>query len=114
MYKDGFIYILTNKNKTVLYIGVTSDLRARIWEHENRVDQKSFTYQYNVMYLIYYEFLESIDVAIDRERQLKKWSRKKKEILINRLNPEWKFLNEEVAEDVYSLISNDPFPRHSE
>jgi len=107
MYKGGFVYILTNKNKTVLYIGVTSNLSARIWEHENRVYQKSFTYQYNVMYLIYYEFLESIGVAIDREKQLKRWCRKKKEILINRLNPEWTFLNEEVADDVYSLISCD-------
>ena len=107
MHKGGFIYILTNKNKTVLYIGVTSDLEGRIWEHENRVDRKSFTYQYNVVYLIYYEFLESIDLAIDREKQLKKWSRTKKETLVKKLNPEWRFLNEEIAAGFYSLMGDD-------
>lgn len=104
MYKGGFVYILTNKNKTVFYIGVTSDLRGRIWKHENHIYEKSFTDQYNVVYLIYYEFFDSIISAIDREKQLKRWSREKKEALVNKLNPDWRFLNEEIAEDVYSLV----------
>jgi putative endonuclease len=104
MYKGGFVYILTNKHKTVLYIGVTSDLKARVWEHENRVHEGSFTDQYHVVYLIYYEFWDSIVLAIDREKQLKRWSRLKKETLVNSLNPEWRCLNEEIADEVYSLI----------
>ncbi|ADY51832.1 Excinuclease ABC C subunit domain protein [Pseudopedobacter saltans DSM 12145] len=104
MYKGGFVYILTNKNKTVLYIGVTSDLKGRIWEHMNSNNRQSFTFRYNVLYLVYYEFLDSISQAIDREKQLKRWSREKKEDLINKMNPTWGFLNDEVAEDVYSLI----------
>ena len=89
----GCIYILTNKNKTTLYIGVTSNLQTRLYEHQHGVYKKSFTYKYNVHYLIYYEVYPSIEEAIFREKQLKKWRREKKEQLINSLNPEWKDLS---------------------
>lgn len=102
--KGGFIYVLTNKLKTVLYIGVTSNLRARLWEHTHRENQNSFTDQYNVTYLVYYEWFDSIIAAIEREKQLKRWSRTKKIALVKVKNSEWRFLNEEVYEEIYSLL----------
>jgi len=89
-----FVYILTNKNKTVLYIGVTNDIIKRLYEHKNSLNKKSFTKRYNVFYLIYFERFENINDAIDREKEIKGWKRKKKEDLINSINPEWKFLND--------------------
>lgn len=92
-----FVYILTNINKTVLYIGVTNSLKRRLYEHKEVVKSTpSFTQKYNVFYLIYFERFQDINQAIERETVLKKWSRKKKEALINEFNPEWRFLNDEV------------------
>lgn len=93
--KQSFIYILTNKNKTTLYIGVTNNLQKRLLEHKEGIGSK-FTKRYSVHYLVYYEKFEDINIAIAREKQLKKWSRSKKEKLINTINPEWKFLDESV------------------
>ena len=90
--KCAFVYILTNKNKTTLYIGVTNDLVRRIYEHKNHVIKNSFTDRYNLEYCIYYEEFQDFDLAIQREKELKKWSRQKKEDLINKKNPEWKEL----------------------
>lgn len=104
MHKGGFVYILTNKHKTVLYIGVTARLGTRLWEHEQHIFTKSFTAKYNVEYLIYYEWYDNIKSAIDREKELKKWRRSKKETLINSKNAAWKFLNEEVKSNKYSLL----------
>jgi putative endonuclease len=73
-----FVYILTNKNKTVLYIGVTNDLQRRIYEHENSL-LPGFTQKYNCHFLVYYEHFRNIDDAISREKELKKWRREKKE-----------------------------------
>ncbi|MCT4575622.1 MAG: GIY-YIG nuclease family protein [Alphaproteobacteria bacterium] len=87
MDKAGFVYILTNKNKTTLYIGVTSNLIKRIWEHKNNVVD-GFSKKYKLHSLIYYEKLDDIVCAIEREKQLKKWSRCKKESLIDKFNPE--------------------------
>ncbi|MBL7883967.1 MAG: GIY-YIG nuclease family protein [Bacteroidia bacterium] len=94
-----FVYILTNKNKTVLYIGVTNDIERRLFEHENNQQNKfKFTSKYNCTNLIYFEIFSNINNAIDRETELKKWRREKKENLINSINPDWNFLNEEVKE----------------
>ena len=90
-----FVYIMTNKSKTVLYIGVSGDLQNRIYEHENGLTG-GFTKKYNCHYLIYYEHFQSIDDAILREKELKKWRREKKEDLINHFNAEWRFLNKDV------------------
>ena len=87
-----FVYILTNKNKTVLYVGVTNNLEKRLHEHINGIF-KGFTSRYNCHYLIYYEEFENIKLAIAREKYIKDWSRKKKEALINSANPDWQFLN---------------------
>ena len=90
---EYYIYILTNQNKTVLYIGVTNNLSRRLKEHfEGKVP--GFTQQYKCRYLIYYELFQFIEDAIAREKELKSWRREKKEILINKFNPEWIFLNE--------------------
>ena len=89
MEKIGYIYIMTNKNKTTLYIGVTSDLKRRVWEHRTHAVPNSFTAKYNLEYCIYYETLSNIEDAIRREKILKGWTRAKKEILINKMNPDW-------------------------
>jgi putative endonuclease len=89
-----YVYILTNPGKAVLYIGVTNDLTRRLQEHyDNRGNPKSFTGRYYCYKLIYYEIFQYISEAIGREKQLKKWSRKKKENLIKRMNPGWHTLN---------------------
>ena len=85
-----YIYIMTNKSRKVLYVGVTGDLENRIWQHKTHRFKKSFTDKYNCEYCIYYEEFTYINDAIDRETQLKKWTRKKKETLINAINPEWR------------------------
>ena len=88
----GFVYIMTNKNKTTLYIGVTNDLCRRIYEHKNHLIKNSFTDRYILEYCIYFEEFAYFDFAIHREKELKKWSRQKKEDLINKKNPDWKVL----------------------
>jgi putative endonuclease len=86
---------MTNKNRTVLYIGVTSLLRERVHKHyHGRWD--GFTRKYNCCYLIYYEQFEYIDRAIRREKQLKGWRRAKKLNLIKNKNPHLKFLNDNL------------------
>ncbi|MCO6173588.1 GIY-YIG nuclease family protein [Flavobacterium sp. NRK F10] len=89
-----FVYILTNVNKTVLYIGVTNNLKARIEQHKTGVIEKtkSFTARYNVKHLVYYEKFTWIQEAIAREKELKGWRREKKEALIRKVNPDMAFI----------------------
>ncbi|MEJ7681090.1 MAG: GIY-YIG nuclease family protein [Segetibacter sp.] len=94
----GCIYILTNKHHTVLYTGVTSDLKKRIWQHRNKEFSTSFTAKYNCDTLVYYENFIRIEEAIAREKQIKGGSRKAKETLINNFNPEWKDLVELIKD----------------
>ncbi|GAB6122783.1 GIY-YIG nuclease family protein [Dysgonomonas termitidis] len=93
-----FVYIVTNRNRSVLYIGVTNDLKRRLYEHKfDSMNEKShFTGKYNIFYLIYWEKFEYIEHAIDRETEIKGWVRKQKDKLISEFNPEWNFLNEEI------------------
>ncbi|WP_053991847.1 GIY-YIG nuclease family protein [Mangrovimonas sp. TPBH4] len=92
-----YIYILTNKSKTVLYTGVTGNLQERLEFHMNPLPfSKSFTAKYKCYFLIYYEHFFDIAQAIQREKQLKGFRRVKKEILIKQFNPEWRFLNNEI------------------
>jgi len=95
MIRFSFIYILTNYNKTVLYTGVSSNIPQRLKQHING-EYEGFSKKYNCKYLIYYEKYESINDAISREKQLKKWNRKKKKVLINKFNPDWKSFNERI------------------
>ncbi|MBQ8769268.1 MAG: GIY-YIG nuclease family protein [Oscillospiraceae bacterium] len=84
-----YVYILTNAHKTVLYTGVTNDLKRRIYEHKNHLDKGSFASQYNVEYLVYFEVTNDIESAISREKQIKGWNRKRKNKLIEQKNPNW-------------------------
>jgi putative endonuclease len=98
-FRTYYVYITTNKNKTVLYTGITNDLRRRLWEHEQNthvLHTKTFTGKYNAYYLIYFEEFGQVTDAIAREKEIKGWRREKKVALINKLNPEWRFLNDEV------------------
>jgi putative endonuclease len=94
-----YIYITTNPDKTVLYVGVTNDICSRLYQHkENKGTNKSFTGKYYCYNLLYYEHFTHIDEAIAREKEIKKWRREKKVALIESVNPEWHFLNDEVCD----------------
>ena len=95
MKKIPCVYILSNPRNTVLYTGVTSNLKNRIWQHKQKL-VPGFTSRYNCRKLIYFEVFEEMTDAIAREKQIKGGSRKKKEQLINSINPEWKDLYDEI------------------
>ena len=88
--KYGYVYIMTNKINSVLYVSVTSDLLKRVYQHRNRLDVKrSFCYRYRLTKLVYFESTNDISVAIRREKQIKGGSRAKKINLISAKNPQW-------------------------
>ncbi|PCJ39717.1 MAG: endonuclease [Alphaproteobacteria bacterium] len=88
MKKPGYTYILASKRRGTLYIGVTSDLAKRIWQHKNNT-VKGFTEKYAVKLLVHYEVFDEITIAIAREKQLKRWHRQWKINLIEEHNPNW-------------------------
>lgn len=92
--KQYYVYILSSISG-VLYIGFTNDLKRRVWEHKQGLVE-GFTKKYNVKKLVYYEITEDARVAIEREKQLKKWRREKKVALIEKMNPQWKDLYFEI------------------
>ncbi len=92
--KKYFIYILTNWNNKVMYIGVTNNLLRRIYEHKNKIID-GFTKRYNLNKLVYYEQFYEIQLALNREKELKKWRREKKNKLVESMNKEWKDLSED-------------------
>jgi len=97
MQHNYFVYITTNPDKTVLYTGVTNDLKRRLFEHqENKGKNNTFAGKFYCYKLIYFEYFENIEHAIDREKQIKNWIRKKKENIIEIKNPTWNFLNDEI------------------
>ena len=87
--KPGYTYILTNKNNSTLYVGVSAKLKERITQHKEKHDPKSFTARYNLDKLVYYDAHQMIGDAITREKQLKGGSRAQKVALIERMNPDW-------------------------
>jgi len=89
--KTSYVYIITNKNNTVLYTGVTSDIVKRIYQHKNKV-YAGFSARYNCNKLVYYKVFYDIRLAIAYEKKIKAGNRKNKERLINDMNPEWKDL----------------------
>jgi putative endonuclease len=93
--KHLYVYIMTNKTNTVLYTGVTNNIRKRIYEHKNKLVD-GFTKKYNVVKLVYYEAFSDCMSAIQREKQIKAGSRRKKEELINSINKEWCDLYDEL------------------
>ena len=90
-----FVYILSNWDDSVLYIGVTGDLPRRLYEHRNGLVE-GFTKKYNIHKLVYYENTTDVYSAIAREKQLKKWNRAKKNALISKENPNWTDLSESL------------------
>jgi len=106
-----YVYILTNKNNTLLYTGVTNDLVRRIHEHKKKLI-KGFTQRYNTDKLIYYEVFDFIELAIKREKQIKGYSRAKKDRLIDTVNANWDELYNNGV--IQSLLSDSPKDCHSE
>ncbi|MBN2615452.1 MAG: GIY-YIG nuclease family protein [Bacteroidales bacterium] len=96
MVRGGYIYIITNLRNTVLYTGVTSELRNRVYEHKTNLYPGSFTSRYKLHKLVYFEGFDSIEEAITREKQIKGGSRQKKIKLIEGVNPEWKDLYDSI------------------
>ena len=86
--KQYYVYILTNHSNSTLYIGVTNDIVRRTYEHTSNLSE-GFSEKYKMYKLVYMEESKSIEDALRREKQLKKWSRAKKEALINSINPQW-------------------------
>ena len=109
-----YVYIVTNKNHTVLYIGVTGSLESRIHDHRARLIE-GFTKRYQATNLIYYEDYPDPTSAIQREKQLKGWRREKKIALIERMNPRWFDLFDQITEgmDMDILSSERPLGHNS-
>jgi len=93
-----YIYILSNYTNVTVYVGVTNDLERRLWEHRHHTDPYSFTAKYHVDKLVYYETTTDIRVALEREKQLKSWNRRKKNELIQRMNPMWHDLSPQSSD----------------
>ena len=90
-----YIYIISNWNNKVIYVGMTNDLERRIYEHKNKIFE-GFSKKYNLNKLVYYEHTNDVNAAIRREKEIKKWRREKKNKLIESMNSEWKDLAEEI------------------
>jgi len=93
-----FVYILTNWNDKVMYVGVTNNLERRIYEHKNKLCD-GFTRKYNVTKLVYFEQTSDVNAAIQREKEIKKWRREKKNNLVVTSNPKWVDLSDGWPED---------------
>ena len=91
--KHYYVYLLTNWNNKVMYIGVTGNLEKRIYEHKNKLID-GFSKKYNVSKLVYFEETRDVQTALAREKEIKKWRREKKDNLVITSNPEWKDLSE--------------------
>ena len=96
MKRGGCVYIITNNHHNVLYTGVTSNLKGRIWDHRSKQYPASFTAKYNCRKLVYYEFYSTIREAIAFEKSIKASNRNYKERLISTMNPTWRDLWEDV------------------
>jgi len=93
-----YVYIFSNKLNRAIYTGVTKDLVRRVYEHKIHADPKSHTSKYDINKLVYYEYTTDIRVAMEREKQIKGWTRKKKNDLVNTMNPQWVDLYESILE----------------
>ena len=86
---EYYVYILSNRLNTVIHTGVTRDLVCRVYEHKHHLDPNSFTAKYDVNKLVYYESTSDVKMAIEREKQIKGWNRKRKNKLVESKNPSW-------------------------
>ena len=91
-----YVYILSNTTNVAIYVGITKDLVRRVYEHKHHIDPDSFTARHNIHKLVYYEYTNDVNAAIEREKQIKSWNRKRKNKLIDARNPKW--------EDLYDSI----------
>ena len=89
-----YVYILSNNTNTTIYTGVTNNLIRRVYEHRSNADPHCFTAKHNVHKLVYFEYTGDVRVALEREKQIKSWSRAKKNKLVNGKNPQWQDLYE--------------------
>lgn len=96
MEKTYYVYILANKRNGTLYVGITSDLLKRVWQHKNKVF-KGFTNKYRIDKLVYYQGFKDVSDAIAYEKKLKKWPRKWKVDLIEKENPDWEDLYDKMT-----------------
>ena len=87
-----YVYILSNTTNSTIYTGVTNNLVKRIYEHKNTLDPDSFTARYHIHKLVYYEATSDVTTAIEREKQIKSWNRKRKNQLVDGMNPRWEDL----------------------
>ena len=93
---EYYVYMMTNSHKNLLYTGITNDLIRRVYEHKHHLDKGSFTDKYNIEYLVYYESTSDVTAAIEREKQIKGWNRKRKDKLVASKNPNWDDLYQEI------------------
>lgn len=91
--RNYYVYLITNWNNKVMYVGVTSDLRRRVYEYKNKLIT-GFTEKYNLHKLVYFEETQDINSAITREKEIKRWRRDKKNQLVHKANPKWKDLSD--------------------
>jgi len=91
-----YVYIMANVSNVAIYTGVTNDLIRRVFEHKENADPKSFTAKYKIHKLVYYETTTDVKAALEREKQIKDWNRKRKNQLVESMNPTW--------EDLYPMI----------
>ncbi len=95
LHKQYYVYVLTNKYKNVFYVGITSDIQGRMWEHKTKT-YCGFSAKYNLNRLVYYEIFEDVDEAIRREKRLKKWPRDWKKKIVSEFNSTWKDLYNDI------------------
>ncbi len=95
LHRSYFVYIMTNRTRTVLYTGVTNDLKRRVWQHKQKLHE-GFTSRYQATTLVYYELFDDVNSAIAREKQIKGGSRQKKLDLVNGMNAEWRDLSNDL------------------
>ena len=93
---EYYVYMMTNAHKSVLYTGITDDLVRRVYEHKRHMDKGSYTDKYNAEYLVFYESTSDVTAAIEREKQIKGWNRKRKDKLVASKNPGWVDLYETI------------------
>ena len=91
-----YVYMLSNCTNTVVYTGVTNDLVRRVYEHKHDAEPKSFTAKYQVHKLVYYEVTDYLRAALEREKQIKKWNRARKNQYISKMNPQWQDLYDTI------------------
>ena len=98
MKRGGYVYIMANPTNTATYIGVTSQLLVRVYQHKDKSNPESYTAKYNVNKVVYYAGFHHIEEAIAEEKRLKNLSRKNKFLLISAMNPDWKDLTDDVVD----------------